>query len=119
MRFFGIDIGAQVAPTTGPSPSNYTLAVYHLSDAGNGTATFEKAACTFDQITNATLDSQCVLTNLARFTAGLTTSMPLFGLIFYFATWAFIGVFFLSLLVVFWCKPYEGSPHNGDDELEI
>jgi hypothetical protein len=80
---------------------------------------FVKSDCTLDQITNSTNPKQCVLTQMSRFTHQLTTSMPFFGLIFFFASLAFIALFLLFLLRFACCKMSEVEVIADDDESSL
>jgi hypothetical protein len=109
-----------VAPTVAPVnlTAAHAIAPGHtdsqLLAAAAANATLVKTACTFDQINNGT--SVCVLTQTVRFTNQLTTAMPAFGLIFYFATWGFLGWFLLCLLRLCACKPSDDDYAEHDDE---
>jgi hypothetical protein len=108
-----------VAPTVAPVnlTAAHAIARAHTDSqllAAAANATLVKTACSFDQINNGT--SVCVLTQTVRFTNQLTTAMPAFGLIFYFATWGFLGWFLLCLLRLCACKPSDDDYAEHDDE---
>lgn len=100
---------------------------FYLSPVINSTE-IVKTACTpqatINFVNNSTVlyTNLCIMTQLSHFTTGMTSSMPVFGLIFYYGSWGLVGSFFLNILFTLACPSYSAvsSGHrlldNRDEE---
>jgi hypothetical protein len=109
-----VNLTATHAIVQGLGHSQLLSSMAAAAATGDANATLVKTACSFDQINNGT--RVCVLTQTVRFTSQLTTAMPAFGLIFYFATWGFLGWFLLCLVRLCACRPSDDDYAEHDDE---
>lgn len=77
-----------------------------------------------DNLIPCTLDVQsdniCLLTQVFRFLGPILVGMPFFGVLFYVANWAFIGVFIVATLYSLICfhPKYDSYSELDDDDPE-
>jgi LMBR1 domain-containing protein 1 len=59
----------------------------------------------------------CQTTRLAHFISKVSVQMPFFGLVFFYQNWAFLGMFFIGLVIsVFKARPGATDGVGSDDE---
>jgi len=72
--------------------------------------------CSLSQFKNSTASSnQCVMTQLSQFVNSTQLSLSVFGVLFYFANWAFLAAFIAFFLYILLCK----KAPSGYEELAI
>lgn len=102
-------------------PGYFTTSLVSISSSSssNATVTYTKTPCTlvqFGKQENGNNDL-CVLTQVSRFSHQMTSTMPFFGVIFYYANWAFLAAFFLCLLFVS-CRGAEADRESSQRLLD-
>lgn len=79
--------------------------------------TLQKAVIT---TTNSTTfsDNLCVMTEFSQFSLRLTSTMPAFGVIFYYATWVLVASFILNVIGILTFSSNDNSEHRLLDDKD-
>ena len=62
--------------------------------------TNKTAECSVKLVTNQTVADHCVMSQVSTFVRQMQLNLPFFGVIFYWANWAFIGALIMSALFI-------------------